>query len=189
MKSPVGRFHAGRMDSTGCHWTGSSCQRLKSYQGTHGSRLTAVVHMADTTLHSPRQNNNDTLWTGITHCIVDGFQMAQCRYVALITLWYVIIDLFLCLGIPMPFVHFALRVWSLTPRRSVLCVESWKRETQLVERRIRDPKIEGSKPACIRSTRKMCEFFRFKKILCWLAVGVPNPPCVLARIIIITYAR
>ena len=30
---------------------------------------------------------------------------------------------------------------------------------QLVKHRIRDPKIGGSNPACVRSTRKICESF------------------------------
>ena len=36
---------------------------------------------------------------------------------------------------------------------------------QLVERRIRNPKNGGSNPACVRSTRKMCEFFRVKNVV------------------------
>ena len=36
-----------------------------------------------------------------------------------------------------------------------------------------DPKDEGSNP--VRSTRDIWECFRVQKMLCWLAVGVPNP--------------
>ena len=46
---------------------------------------------------------------------------------------------------------------------------------QLVERRTQDKKTGGSNPTCVRSTRKICESFSESKMLCWLAVGVPNP--------------
>ena len=48
---------------------------------------------------------------------------------------------------------------------------------QLVECRTQDPKEEGSNP--VRSTRKICEFFRVKNVLtrCQCA----QPPCVYAR--------
>ena len=36
-------------------------------------------------------------------------------------------------------------------------------------------KYPGFKPGPVRSTRKMCERFSESKMLCWLAVGVPNP--------------
>ena len=36
-----------------------------------------------------------------------------------------------------------------------------------------DPKTQGSNP--IRKTRTICESFFESKLLCWLAVGVPNP--------------
>ena len=75
-------------------------------------------------------------------------------------------------------------------------VGRWKRGkrahrvAQLVERRIRDLKIGGSNPACIRSTRKICESFSESKVLCWLAIGVPNPRVYIhTRMRIITYAR
>ena len=58
---------------------------------------------------------------------------------------------------------------------------------QLVEHRIRDPKTRGSNPACVRSTRKICESFSQSKMLCWL-VGVPNPCVYRACIRMITYA-
>ena len=61
------------------------------------------------------------------------------------------------------------------------------RVAQLVERQIRDPKIRGLYPACIRSTRKMW-VFQVKNVVptrCWCA----QPPCVHTCIRIIAYAR
>ena len=37
---------------------------------------------------------------------------------------------------------------------------------QLVERRTRDPKTQGSNSACVRSTRKNCQSFFESKMLC-----------------------
>ena len=59
----------------------------------------------------------------------------------------------------------------------------------LIERQTRDPKTGGLNPACVRSIRKVYESFSFQKMLCLLAVSVPNPLCVHARIRMITYAR
>ena len=55
-------------------------------------------------------------------------------------------------------------------------VAGWRGDgvAQLVERRTRDPKTEGSNLACVRSTRQMCESFPESRMLCWLSVGVPN---------------
>ena len=55
----------------------------------------------------------------------------------------------------------------------------------VVKRRIRDPKIGGSKPACVRSTRKHCEFFSQK--CCADSLSCAKPQCVHARIRIIRY--
>ena len=51
----------------------------------------------------------------------------------------------------------------------------WKCDgvAQLVKRKTQDPKDRGSSP--VRSTRNIFESFFKSKILCWLAVGVPNP--------------
>ena len=67
---------------------------------------------------------------------------------------------------------------------------------ELVERasdfEIRRPEVRTPPASGRRSTRKNCESFSKSNImLCWLAVGVPNPSCVAyvyARITMITYA-
>ena len=62
---------------------------------------------------------------------------------------------------------------------------------QLVERRNlnRNPKIGGSNPASVRSTRIIYEsFFRFKNVVL-TRCRCAQPPCVYARIRMIMYAR
>ena len=59
---------------------------------------------------------------------------------------------------------------------------------QLVEDQIRDPKTGGSNPACVRSTRKLCEnFFQVKNVL--TRCRCTQPPCVYARVRMITYGN
>ena len=57
---------------------------------------------------------------------------------------------------------------------------------QLVERRTQDPKDRGSNH--VRSTHKIVSFFRVKNVVL-ARCRCAQPPCVHARIRMITYAR